>query len=97
MPDYKKLVNALRCCIQNPPKTCVDCKYNIGNNECAVRWMMCDAAAAIEALQAQLPKRGEWIMDGRYSRHCSICNESVAWPEKYCPNCGAKMEVQDGK
>ena len=84
-----------------------------------------DAAAAIEALQAEVeelkakkmklaenslrfvgkvreldkrrlePKRGEWIMDGRYTRHCSICNESVAWPEKYCPNCGAKMEVQD--
>lgn len=49
----------------------------------------------LNELEAQLPKRGKWIMDGKYSRHCSICNESVAWPEKYCPNCGAKMEVQE--
>ena len=45
MTDYTELVKALRCCTQNPPETCVGCTYNIGNNECAVRGMMCDAAA----------------------------------------------------
>ena len=54
MTDYTKLVEALRCCISNPPETCVGCTYNIGNNECAVRMMMLDAAAAIEALEARL-------------------------------------------
>ena len=56
MTDYSELVKALRCCIQNPPKMCVGCKYNIGNNECAVRGMMCDATAAIEALQAEVER-----------------------------------------
>lgn len=54
MTDYTKLIEALRCCTQNPPETCVGCTYNIGNNECAVRGMMCDAAAAIEALQKRI-------------------------------------------
>ena len=113
MSKYEQLVKALRCCTQNPPETCVGCTYNIGNNECAVRGMMCDAAAAIEALQAQLPKRGEWIEENRRPRSsqfvCSECHRTAydpqptrdkAWRKRcryaYCPNCGAKMEVQDG-
>ena len=56
MTDYSELVKALRCCTQNPPETCVGCTYNIGNNECAVRGMMCDAAAAIEELQAEVER-----------------------------------------
>ncbi len=51
MTDYTKLVKALRCCIQNPPETCVGCTYNKGNNECNVKRMIIDAADAIEALQ----------------------------------------------
>ena len=54
MTDYTKLVKALRCCIsKNPPETCVGCTYSKCNNECAVRRMILDAAAAIEALQAE--------------------------------------------
>ena len=56
MTDYTELVKALRGCIPYPPEKCVCCTYNIGNNECAVRWMMCDAAAAIEALQAEVER-----------------------------------------
>ena len=73
-----------------------------------------DAAAAIEALQAQLPKRGEWVEENRRPRSsqfvCSECHRTAydpqptrdkAWRKRcryaYCPNCGAKMEVQDGK
>ena len=72
-----------------------------------------DAAAAIEDLQAQLPKRGEWIEENRRPRSsqfvCSECHRTAydpqptrdkAWRKRcryaYCPNCGAKMEVQDG-
>ena len=71
-----------------------------------------DAAAAIEDLQAQLPKRGEWIEENRRPRSsqfvCSECHRTAydpqptrdkAWRKRcryaYCPNCGAKMEVQD--
>ena len=63
-----------------------------------------DAAAAIEDLQAQLPKRGEWINSKERMRPdmCSVCGcvyeadrfmDKIAW--NYCPNCGAKMEVQE--
>ena len=73
-----------------------------------------DAAAAIEDLQAQLPKRGEWVEENRRPRSsqfvCSECHRTAydpqptrdkAWKKRcryaYCPNCGAKMEVQDDK
>lgn len=65
MTDYTKLVKALRCCTQNPPETCVGCTYNIGNNECAVRGMMCDAAAAIEELQTDIKRLKEVINELR--------------------------------
>ena len=71
--------------------------------------MMADAAAAIEALQAQLPKRGEWITirlnNGGSYTGCSCCEAPIPTdtmldyiPEsesKYCYSCGAKMEVQE--
>ena len=51
MDNYEQLVKALRCCISNnPPETCVGCTYSKCNNECAVRRMILDAAAAIEEL-----------------------------------------------
>lgn len=53
-----------------------------------------------EALQAQLPKRGEWVNSKERMRPdmCSVCGciyeadrfmDKIAW--NYCPNCGAKM------
>ena len=62
-----------------------------------------DNGRQVEELQAQLPKRGEWILyyeteDGRMLK-CSCCGMAY-WIGKgregnYCPNCGAKMEVQE--
>ena len=133
MSNYEQLIEALRCCIQNQPETCVGCTYNIGNNECNVKRMFVDAADAIEELQAiahshcvaasayweeleelkaQLPKRGEWVEENRRPRSsqfvCSECHRTAydpqptrdkAWRKRcryaYCPNCGAKMEVQE--
>ena len=64
-----------------------------------------DAAAAIEALQAQLPKRGEWIWDDKRCIYvCSVCgspkmrenmDRQVIKEQAYCYSCGAKMEVQE--
>ena len=59
---------------------------------------------AIKALEQQ-PKTGRWIEvtdktdrlgNGIWYHKCSICeNEDSGWGEyKYCPNCGAKMEVE---
>ena len=57
-----------------------------------------DAADAIEALQAQLPKRGQWeLIDGAEPMRwgCSRC-KYLSWEtSNYCPRCGAKMEVQE--
>ena len=67
-----------------------------------------DAAAAIEALQAETvrlwPKRGKWINSKERMRPdmCSVCGcadeadrfmYKIVW--NYCPNCGAKMEVHE--
>lgn len=59
---------------------------------------------AIEALQAEPVKHGEWIDHGttcqRYE--CSVCGDQHDWlilPNNinFCPNCGAKMdkEIED--
>ena len=58
---------------------------------------------AIKALEEQ--KTGEWveikidnlnsIFDGCVKdRRCSVCDYHSATKTKYCPNCGAKMEVK---
>ena len=53
----------------------------------------------IEALQAQLPKRGEWeLIDGAEPMRwgCSRCKYMSWETSTYCPRCGAKMtEVQE--
>lgn len=121
MSDYAKICEELR-----GRYIAFDCT---GNHKYAQ--LFADAAAAIEALEAEvselkrvnmeifddLPKRGEWFdkadeIDKQFGRHlyvCSLCGKQPDffiggtedwWPSKkpnYCPNCGAKMEVQDGK
>lgn len=113
MTDYSELVEALRHCSHDGIVKCNECEY--GGKEWPVgceEEMMHDAADAIEALQAQLPKRGEWVEENRRPRSsqfvCSECHRTAydpqptrdkAWRKRcryaYCPNCGAKMEVQD--
>ena len=64
--------------------------------------------AEVERLQARLPKRGEWeremdVNDEPFYQ-CSVCGECFDFNRdsthevfKYCPDCGAKMEVQDAE
>lgn len=110
--DIPELVKALRMCMGS---TCPICDFYDGNR-CKLGGYMkitLDAAAAIEALQAQLPKRGEWIVREvdipgeihpvAFRCMCSMCRNEYVFPRipQYCPDCGsmntAKMEVQDGK
>jgi rubrerythrin len=56
------------------------------------------AAAAIEDLQAQLPKRGKWIYKPKDAIEmmftlpkCSVCGHESSDANNYCPNCGADM------
>ena len=57
---------------------------------------------AIDNANTQLPKRGEWIYKPKDAIEmmftlpkCSVCGHESSDANNYCPNCGAKMEVQD--
>lgn len=51
----------------------------------------------------QLPKRDEWIRIDKYTVQCPLCHRYLdlrgvnagRGDANYCPNCGAKMEVQE--
>ena len=104
MTDYSELVKALRGLANGIWK---NCEYTWFSGEEKV---FADAAAAIEDLQAQLPKRGKWIRHpevkniygGEYIE-CPFCGEKYVVQnvsdEKFCRNCGADMravtEVQE--
>ena len=111
MTDYTELVKALRCC--DKYDLCNDCPI-FETCDGDVDKAMAIAADAIEALQAQLPKRGQYVHGRELSREyvgdclvsidyedwrCSVCGivfEQWSMPTyNYCPNCGAKMEVQE--
>lgn len=72
MSDYTKLVKALRYCGNFAEREgCAEsCEY-FNDMDCPNR-IMSDAAAAIEELQAQLPKRGE-IVRCRECRWGTMC------------------------
>ena len=108
MTDYTKLVKAFRI-HTTQGLDCDECPYY---DDCRINGdgegkMIMDAAAAIEALQAQLPKRGEWIRKDAelyYWHECSKCGERPLYDRyanrvlsAYCPNCGAEMERADEK
>ena len=39
-------------------------------------------------------KTGKWIDDNKYCWICSNCNEKELSHTRFCPNCGAQMEVE---
>lgn len=103
MTDYTELIRSLRC-ENTGDDECgsSDCPYWSGLG-CMDGQLMEDAADAIEALQAQLPKRGEWVYKPKDAIEmmytlpkCSVCGNESSDANNYCPNCGAKMrEVQE--
>ena len=42
-----------------------------------------------------LVPHGRWKRRGRNLGECSECGEVVAVRHRYCPNCGAKMDLED--
>ena len=44
-------------------------------------------------------RRGRWI-DNEFGAYCSNCglyayrSQGIPWKSNYCPNCGARMEVE---
>ena len=40
---------------------------------------------------------GEWLCaetDDEQFFLCSVCNDKEYWESNYCPNCGAKMDIE---
>ena len=109
--NYEELVKALRD-IEKTMFALGTSPINMGDVSISLaydkRWGQTAeaAAAAIEALQAQLPKRGKWIVHtevkniyGGICIECPVCRDHFVVlnvsDEKYCRSCGAKMEVQE--
>lgn len=59
MTDYTKLVEALRRCDMKQGCFNANCRYSVGKYFCDMDKVHKDAAAAIEALQAELDKYHE--------------------------------------
>ena len=111
-----ELIKALRCeaVINDEHPRCESCKYGVvvchGSREdvygCDSRRIENDAADALEAAEAQLPKEGEWIevhdwiqipQEERGTYRCSACGQVMKYPWNYCPNCGARMRGMNDK
>ena len=92
MTDYTKLVEALRYCAESGDFNCnKDCPMYQNYPRCLTKMDM-DAAAAIEALQAQLPKRGEWIIEGAYTYNLRELNGEAYEPVYRCSCCNRQTE-----
>ena len=103
MAEYTELILALRHCMtkEDGITICEPCPFYCTGIDCE-DVLHTDAAAAIEALQAQLPKQGKWIYKPKDAIEtmftlpkCSVCGHESSDANNYCPNCGAKMEVQE--
>lgn len=57
-------------------------------------------------IEAEPVRKGRWVpvTNGRGGFECSICHsyapsyqDGVEWLSLYCPNCGAKMDAEEGE
>ncbi len=86
MTDYTKLAEALRIC--SSELNCGDCPL-LYRDSCSSDELMTDAAAAIESLQAQLPKRGQYVHGRELSRdYIGDCLVSIYYEDWRCSVCG---------
>lgn len=66
-----------------------------------LRAMIDDANARLEVGKAgnqytlNEPKRGKWKIVGDCTWQCTVCGGVSCCNAEYCPDCGAKMEVQE--
>ena len=94
MTDYTELIRSLRNCSNNRCTPC-DCgwfdKYQV--DESCKEIIMWKAADAIEALQAQLPKRGQYVHGRELSReYIGDCLVSIDYEDWRCSVCGIVFE-----
>ena len=51
----------------------------------------------VEAADVAPVVHGEWLCaetDDEQFFLCSVCNDKEYWESNYCPNCGAKMDME---
>ena len=53
------------------------------------------ALAALDGVALQERKTGRWMRRHSKMWECSECERGCRWRENYCPDCGAKMEVDE--
>lgn len=77
--------------------------YEIGEAPCKSCWVgdMLDETEVYPAADVKPVVRGEWEKVGTIENtwlvsKCSVCGSQTIDAGEYCPNCGARMEVDDG-
>lgn len=78
------------------------CKEECGTGYCGTS---CGDVIAIEQIPSAEPKKGRWIFARHFVWECSECGKNptrgMGYTQRrdelfrYCPNCGAKMEVKE--
>jgi hypothetical protein len=102
MTDYEQLVKALRCIELR--LSCNECEYGKWSESgeawsCDFERRDTDAADAIEALQAQLPKRGEIVRCGECKHNLNaVCSNpcgkyKIVTDDEFCD--AGEREVQE--
>jgi hypothetical protein len=72
-------------------------EYNKGWNDCRSAFYKC--ITSMPAADVAPVRHGRWEPPavGKYGVLCSVCRSQVDNPFVYCPNCGAKMNLEDTK
>lgn len=105
--EAKKMLEAkLKCLIAETSGTNHDCNMRLCDG-CSLNYEQGNMGEQKEALDLaikaleQQPKTGHWkehdTTFGRNIYYCTACGRSIEILYKYdfCPNCGAKMEVEE--
>ena len=97
---------AIKALEQQPSEDCISRQavlntlfYKSDNNcEVVLNKELQDRIKALPSVTPQ-QKMGKWIdvdsLDGALWHECSECGETEFYATDYCPNCGAKMEVEE--
>lgn len=96
---YKGLVKAHKVIVGLPSVTP---QYTEAEIQEIQKMEQAEIQKAYELGKAEQPKTGHWIYSGSYDvegmLYCSNCKHKIDVSEGYfnfCPNCGAKMEVEE--
>lgn len=97
--------DALQAALQRKKAGAANGRYTDGWNDCLMRcksMVSCFPAADVAPVRRRRELHGRWVThyrsgthvaDGHVSTCCDMWNNRKS---NYCPNCGAKMEVDNG-